>query len=174
VRCGKMRCVNLTVRWLWTVAGVLLAGLVATVVWGVSAAKFGGQSATESYILTCLLTLISISTGIVVTFIVSQHQANEHEATQQRQREDLERSARSAVIRFFRILGVFGRIQEVSGDPKLSPADLRMNTMIVADLAKQYFAQTEDSIQDWRGVAEAAVDKEMDRVKSEERNQVYE
>jgi len=70
-----MRCVNLTVRWLWTVAGVLLAGLVATVVWGVSAAKFGGQSATESYILTCLLTLISISTGIVVTFIVSQHQA---------------------------------------------------------------------------------------------------
>ena len=164
----------MNIRRLWAAAVLLLAGLVATLLWGVSAAVSGGQSATESYILSSLLTLISIATGAVFTLIVAQHQANEHEATQRRQQEDLERTARSAVIRLFRILGVFGRIQEVSGDSKLSPTDLKIQTMIVADLAREYFAQTKDSIQDWRGIAADTVDKEIERANNERRNQVYE
>ncbi|WP_067809866.1 hypothetical protein [Nocardia beijingensis] len=161
--------------WLYVVGALLVAGTLVCFFWGIVAAASGGQTPTESYVLSSVLFLISIAAGWVIAVILGQLQrADREEAEQLRQRE-LERTARSAVMRSFRIMAAFGRIQELTMDADgHGQAELRTRARIVADLAAAHRDQTSDAVNDWRRFAEAAVDEELARVGQAQRGEPHE
>ncbi|MGH3562693.1 MAG: hypothetical protein ACRDTN_13065 [Mycobacterium sp.] len=87
------------------------AALLTAIVWGIALAANGGQTPFESYLFTVVLTALSIAGGWIIAVLMYQSQSFDRRSAERRQRGDLERSARSAVTRSFRIMAAMGRIQ---------------------------------------------------------------
>ncbi|OLP01063.1 hypothetical protein BVU76_17430 [Mycolicibacterium porcinum] len=145
-------------------ACVLGFALLVAIVWGVALAKDGGQTPLESYIFTVVLTALSIAGGWIIAVLMNQSQSFDRRAAERRQQEDLERSARSAVTRSFRIMGAMGRIQTHSqGEDQHNLAELRTRMRVISEAATMSFDQALDAIEDWRRFAPDVVDNEIDK-----------
>jgi hypothetical protein len=152
----------------WAVVTSALLGLALSVaiVWGVFLAANGGQTPSESYLLTAILTVLSIAGGWIIAVLLYQSQTYDRKAAEQRQQEDLERSARSAVTRSFRIMAAMGRIQaHTDGEADHSVGELRTRMRVIREAAIVSFDQTLDAIEDWRRFAPAVVDSEIEKAK---------
>ncbi|MDT5289991.1 MAG: hypothetical protein QOF88_4880 [Mycobacterium sp.] len=97
--------------WAVVTSALLSLILVTAVVWGVVLAYRGGQTPTQSYLLTAVLTILSIAGGWIVAILMHQSQSHDRQIAERRQQQDLERTARSAVMRSFRIMSTMARIQ---------------------------------------------------------------
>jgi hypothetical protein len=148
-------------------SALLSTALATAIVWGVVLAYRGGQTPTQSYLLTAVLTILSIAGGWIVAVLMYQSQSHDRKVTEQRQQEDLERTARSAVTRAFRIMGTMGRIQSHTEDEATHPvAELRTRMRVIREAATVTLDQTYDAIQDWRRFAPAVVDDEITKAKN--------
>lgn len=150
----------------WAVATAAILGLTlfVAIIWGVVLAAQGGQTPFQSYVLTVVLTVLSIAGGWIIAVLMYQSQTHDRRSTEQRQQEDLERSAQSAVIRSFRIMGAMSRIQShTEGEAEHNVAELRVRMRVIREAAAMSLVQTLDAIQDWRRFAPAVVDTEIEK-----------
>ncbi|MEU6563334.1 hypothetical protein [Nocardia nova] len=134
----------------------------------------GRTDPLESYVFSCVLSLISIGAGWAIAVALGQLQKADRDQADARQKEDLERTARSAVTRSFRIMAAFGRIQELTQDEEVAAAELRVRQRVVCELAASNRLQMEDSIHDWRRFAEEAVNDELKRAQAKQIGEPYE
>ena len=153
--------------WAVVMSVLLTAALAAAILWGVVLAYRGGQTPTQSYLLTAVLTVLSIAGGWIVAVLMYQSQSHDRRAAARQQQEDLERTARSAVTRSFRIMGTLVRIQSHTDDEAAHPvAELRTRMRVIREAATVTLDQTYDAIQDWRRFAPAVVDDEITKAKN--------
>lgn len=152
--------------WAIVTSALLIAVLLTTIVWGLILAYRGGQSPTESYLLTAALAVLSIAGAWIVAVLMYQSQSHDRRIAEQRQQSDLERSARSAVTRSFRIMGTMGRIQTHTEDEaSQAVAELRARMRVIHEAAVFSFDQAYDAIEDWRRFAPSVVDDEIKKAK---------
>lgn len=150
----------------WSIATSVALGvaLLVAIIWGIALAATGGQTPLESYIFTAVLTALSIAGGWIIAVLLYQSQSHDRRVADRRQQEDLERSARSAVTRSFRIMATMGRIQGHADDEAAhNIAELRTRMRVIREAAVMSFDQTLDSIEDWRRFAPDVVDNEIEK-----------
>jgi uncharacterized protein HemX len=148
-------------------AALLCAALVTTIVRGLALTHHGGQTPTQSYFFTAALAVLSIAGAWIVAVLMYQSQSHDRQIAERRQQEDIERTARSAVTRSFRIMGIMGRIQSHTEDEAThAVAELRTRMRVIREAATVTLEQSYDAIQDWRRFAPAVVDDEIAKAKN--------
>lgn len=153
--------------WAVVTSALLSAALATAIVWGVVLAYRGGQTPTQSYLLTAVLTILSIAGGWIVAVLMYQSQSHDRKLAERRQQGDLERTARSAVTRSFRIMGTMSRIQSHTDDEATHPvSELRTRMRVIREAAIVTLDQTYDAIEDWRRFAPAIVDDEIAKARN--------
>lgn len=153
--------------WAITTAALLGIALSVAIVWGVALAANGGQTPYQSYLFTAILTVLPLAGGWIISVLMHQSQSYDRKTTERRQQKDLERSARSAVTRSFRIMASMGRIQaHTDGEADHSIGELRTRMRVIREASIVSFEQTLDAIEDWRRFAPAVVDNELDKARN--------
>lgn len=150
----------------WSIATALTLGiaLLVAIIWGIALAANGGQTPLESYIFTALLTVLSILGGWIIAVLLYQSQSYDRRVADRRQQEDLERSARSAVARSFRITSAIQRIQgHADVETAHNVTELRTRMRIICEAALTSVEHTLDAIEDWRRFAPEVVDNEIEK-----------
>lgn len=152
--------------WALITSAVLGTALAAAIVWGVVLAYRGGQSPTQSYLLAAAFTVLSIAGGWIVAVLMYQSQSHDRRDAELKHRNELDRSARSAVTRAFRIMEIMGRIQTHTDDEAShAVGELRTRMRVIREAAIVTLEQAYDAIEDWRRFAPSVVDDEIEKAK---------
>lgn len=149
----------------WSIVTSIVLGmaLIAVIIWGiVLVTSQGGHNQFYSYVNTALLATLGLAGGWIIAVLLYQSQSHDRRAAEKRQQEDLERSARSAVTRSFRIMGTMGEIQtQAEGEADHNTAELRTRMRVIHQTARMIYEQAYDAIEDWRRFAPGVVDSEI-------------
>ncbi|WP_428338784.1 hypothetical protein [Mycobacterium sp.] len=154
-------------QWAVVTSALLVAALVVAIVSGLVLAHKGGQTPMESYFLTAVLAVLSIAGAWIVAVLMYQSQSHDRQIAERRQQEDIERTARSAVTRSFRIMKIMARIESHTDDEaNQTVAELRTRIRVIREATTVAFDQTYDAIQDWRRFAPTVVDDEITKAEN--------
>jgi hypothetical protein len=151
----------------WSIVTSVALGLalIAVIIWGVAlATSEGGRNQFYSYVNTAALAALGVAGGWIIAVLLYQSQSHDRRIAEARQKEDLERSARSAVTRSFRIMAAMGGIQtQADGESNHSPTELRVRMRVINETARMTYLQAYDAIEDWRRFAPDVVDSEIEK-----------
>lgn len=154
--------------WSIVTSAILGIALISVIIWGaVLVASKGGHNQVYSYVNTAMLTSLAVAGGWIISVLLYQSQSHDRRRAEKRQQEDLERSARSAVTRSFRIMGAMEGIQtQAEGEADHNVAELRTRIRIIHETARMIYEQAYDAIEDWRRFAPNVVDNEIQKAKN--------